>query len=76
MLPGSIHILFDFLPSEIIFLNALTILVPHLSFIGRTQAYLRNKSIARYKYLIPLLYLVSDGISAKSTPQILPLNDE
>ena len=61
---------------KIIFLNALTILVPFLSFIGTTYAYLLNKSIAHNKYLIPLLYLLSDCISAKSTLQILSLNDE
>ena len=51
-------------------------LVPFLSFTGATQAYLLNKSIAHNKYLVPLFYLLSDCISAKSTPQILSLNDE
>ena len=41
-----------------------------------TQAYLLNISIAHNKYLIPLLYLLNDCISAESTPQILSLNDE
>ena len=41
-----------------------------------TQAYLLNKSITHNKYLIPLLYLLNDCIPAKSTPQILSLNDE
>ena len=41
-----------------------------------TQAYLLNKSIARNKYLIPLLYLLNDCKSAESTPQILSLYDE
>ena len=83
-LTWSTHILFGFLRpldsaslfSEIILLNTLTILVPFLSFIGITQAYLLNKSIAHNKYLILLLYLLSDCISAQSTPQILSLNDE
>ena len=51
-------------------------LVPFLSFIGITKVYLLNKSIAHNKYLIPLLYLLYDCISAKSTPQILSLYDE
>ena len=68
--------IFDFLPFEINFLNALTILVPFLSFKGITHAYLLNKSIAHDKYLTPLLYLLNDCTSAKSTPQILPLNEE
>ena len=61
---------------EIIFLNALIILLPFLSFIGITHGYLPNKSIAHNKYLIPLLYLLRDCKSAKSTPQILPLKCE
>ena len=40
------------------------------------HAYLLNKSMAHNKYLIPLLYLLNDCISAKSTPQILSLNEE
>ena len=41
-----------------------------------TQAYILNKSITHNKYLIPLLYLLNDWISAKSAPQISSLNDE
>ena len=52
------------------------ILTPFLSFKVTNHAYLLNKSIAHNKYLIPLLYLLSDCISAKSLPQILSLNDE
>ena len=51
-------------------------LAPVLSFIRIAHAYLLNKSIAHNKYLIPLLYLLNDCISAKPTPQILSLNDE
>ena len=58
------------------FLNALPILVPFLSFIGTTHAYLLNKSMAHNNYLTPLLYLLNDCISAKSTAQILSLKDE
>ena len=32
--------------------------------------------MAHSKYLIPLLYLLNDCISAKSTPQILSLNED
>ena len=38
-----------------------------------THAYLLKRSIAHNKNLIPLLYLLNNCISAKSTPQILPL---
>ena len=41
-----------------------------------TQAHLLNRSITDNKYLIPLLYLLNDCITAKSTPQILSLYDE
>ena len=41
-----------------------------------TTAYLLKEPIAHSKYLIPLLYLLNDFISAKSTPQILSLIDE
>ena len=58
------------------FLNALTIVIPLLSFKGTTLACLLNKSIAHNRYLIPLLYLLNDCISAKSTAQILSLKDE
>ena len=75
-LPWSTHILFGFLPFEIIFQNALTILVPFLSFIGITHTYLLKKPIAHNKYLFPLLCLLSDCILAKSIPQILSLKDE
>ena len=56
--------------------NALTILIPFLSFKGTTQAYLLKISITHNKYLIPLLYLLNNSISAKSAPQILSLNVE
>ena len=58
----------------IILLNALTILIPFLSFNGKTNAYLLNKSIAHKRYLIPLFFLLNDCVSAKSTPHILSLN--
>ena len=74
--PLPTHILFGFLPSEIIYWNALTIVLPFLSLKGMTQVYLLKKSIAHNKYLIPLLYLLNDCISVKSTPQILSLKDE
>ena len=48
----------------------------YLSFNGTAKAYLENKSIARKRYLIPLLHLLNNCISAKSTPQILFLKEE
>ena len=51
-------------------------LTPFLSFKGTTQAYLLNKSITHKRYLIPLLCLLINYISAKSTPQILSLKEE
>ena len=63
-------------PFQIIFLNGLTILVPFLCSIERTHTYLLNKSITHNKYLFSLLYLLSDSISAKSTFQILSLENE
>ena len=74
--PWSTHISFDFLPFEIISRNALTILIPLLPFKWTTYVYLLKKSISHNKYLISLLYLLNDCISAKSTPQILSLQDE
>ena len=50
--------------------------MPFLSFKGTTQAYLRKISITHNKNLIPLLYLLNNCISTKSTPQILSLNVE
>ena len=50
-------------------------LMPFLSFKGRTQAYLLKISITHYKNLIPLLYLLNNCISAHSAPKILSLND-
>ena len=41
-----------------------------------TNAYLLNKSIAHKRYLIPLLFLLNDCMSTKSTPYILSLNCE
>ena len=71
------HFIWISLSFEIFFfLNALTILVPFLSFIGITHAYLLSKSMAHSKYLNPLLYLLNDWISAKYTPNILSLKDE
>ena len=54
--------------------NALTILIPFLSFKGTTQAYLLKISITHNKNLIPLLYLLNNCVSAKSASQILSLN--
>ena len=51
-------------------------MTPSLSFRGTTKAYLENKSIAHKRYLIPLLYLLNNCLSAKSTPQILSLKEE
>ena len=51
-------------------------LIPVLSFKGKTQAYLLKISITHNKNLIPLLYLLNNFISAKSAPQILSLNAE
>ena len=51
-------------------------LIPFLSFKGTTQAYLPKISITHNKDLIPLLYLLNNCMSAKSTPQILSLNAE
>ena len=56
--------------------NALTILIPFLSFKGTTQAYLLKIPITHNKNLIHLLYLLNNCISAKSGPQILSLNAE
>ena len=50
--------------------------MPFLSFNGTTQAYLLKISITHNKNLNPLLNLLNNCISAKSTPQILSLNDE
>ena len=46
------------------------------SFKGTTHAYLLKRSITQNKYLIPFLHLLSNCISATSTPQILFLNEE
>ena len=54
------------------FWNALTIVIPVLSFKGTTQAYLQKISIAHtQRNLNPLLDLLIDCISAKSAPQML-----
>ena len=83
--PLSSHILFGLHPFDFallfsemskFFLNALIIVIPLVSFKGATHAYLLKRSIARNKYLFPLFYLLNDCISAKSTPQILSLNEE
>ena len=47
-----------------------------LSFKGTTQAYLLKISITHNKNLIPLLYLLNNCVSVKSTPQALSLNAE
>ena len=59
---------------KFILIHINSILVSFLSFKGTTDAY--KKPIAHNKYLFPLLYLLSDCISAESVPQILSLNDE
>ena len=83
--PLSSHILFGWHPFDFallfsemskIFLNALIIVIPFVSFKGKTHAYFLKRSIARNKYLFPLFYLLNDCISAKSTPQMLSLNEE
>ena len=50
--------------------------MPFLSFNGTTPAYLLKISITHNKNLNPLLNLLNNCISAKSTPQILSLNHE
>ena len=50
--------------------------MPFLSFKGITEAYLLKISITHNKNLNPLLNLLNSCISAKSTPQILYLNEE
>ena len=50
--------------------------MPLLSFKGVAQAYLLKISIIHNKNLNPLLNLLDNCISAKSTPQILSLNEE
>ena len=50
--------------------------MPSLSFKGITQAYLLKISITHNKNLNPLLNLLNNCTSAKSTPHILSLNDE
>ena len=50
--------------------------MPFLTFKGITQAYLLKTSMIRNKNLNPLLNLLNSCISAKSTPQILFLNEE
>ena len=52
------------------------LLIPFLSFNGRTNAYLLYKSITHKRYLIPLFFLLNDCMSTKSTPHILSLNFE
>ena len=47
-----------------------------LSFKGTTHAYLLKRSMTHDKNLIPLLYLLINCISAKSTPQIMYLSEE
>ena len=83
--PLSSHILFGLHPFDFallfsemskIFLNVLIIVIPLVSFKGTTHTYLLKRSIARNKYLFPLFYLLNDCISAKSTPQMLSLNEE
>ena len=49
--------------------------MPFLSFKEITQAYLLKISIPNNKTLNPLLNLLNSCISAKSTPQILSLNE-
>ena len=51
-------------------------LIPFLSFNGTTKVYLENKSITHKRYLIPLLNLLNNYMSAKSAPQTLSLKDE
>ena len=65
------------------FLNHLKCLDMHqqklylfLSFKETTHAYLLKLSMTHNKNLIPLLNLLINCISAKSTPQILSLNEE
>ena len=50
--------------------------MPFLSFKGITQSYLLKTSITHNKNINPLLNLLINCVSAKSTPQILSLNEE
>ena len=76
-LPLSTHILFDWrLISSKIFLKALVISIALLSFKGITHAYLLKISITHNKNLNPLLNLLINCISSRSTPQILSIKDE
>ena len=54
----------------------LTIVIPFLSFKGKTHAYLLKLSMIHNKNLVPLLKLLINWIPGKSAPQILSLNEE
>ena len=62
--------------SSKIFWEALVIGIPFLSFKGITHAYLLQISITHNKNLNPLLNLIINCISAKSTPQTFSIKDE
>ena len=51
-------------------------LKPFLSFKGTAPAYVLKMSITHNKNLDPFLNFIINYISAKSAPQILPLNPE
>ena len=50
--------------------------MPFLSLKGTIQAYFLKISITHNQNLNPLLNLLNNCISAKSTPQIISLNEE
>ena len=69
--------MYDFLfKSSDILWNALTIATPSLTFKRTSQAYLVKISKTHNKNLISLLHLLINCMSAKSTQQILSLNNE
>ena len=51
-------------------------LTPFLTFKGKTETCLLNKSITHKTYLVPLLCLLINCMPAKSTPQMLSLKEE
>ena len=78
-MPLSTHILF-YLQFDLsrIFLKALVIVIPILSFKGITHVYLLSISITHNKNLIPFIKptLFINCVSAKSAPQILSIKGE
>ena len=63
------------LDSSKLFWNALVIVLPILSFKGKTHAYLLKTPVKHNKIRFPLLYLLINCISFSQAPQILPWRD-